>query len=1058
MPSHTPSTPLHDPSLSADVPGTAATPLVSIVVRSMDRPTLAQALRSIEAQSWPAIEVVVVNAKGEGHRPPPQRCGPFELRFIEAGRPLRRAQAANAGLAASRGEWICFLDDDDWFDSGHIATLARRLLQDTTSVAAYSGVSCVEADAQTGELREVMRYNLDFDPARLYCENYLPMHSVLFSRAAASRTAGFDESLDIFEDWDFWIQLSRVGPFTHVDRVSATYRLGSGDSGLYGNVALQEEYAQRILEKWLGALRPEDWARVWALARSGLRLQDGLRREIDLAHRSFEAERAEFERIRLGLGDEIGGLQGEIARQQRHAEHLLKTIADVEQQRKAAVDNQMRVSDALRSTMLEYQKSAALLREEQYTVVRPILRNLKRVVRGVWRRVPRPVQAVARQALGRPEPAGVPAPPAVVPGDGGTHDWREALAGGTPGLFTVIVFPVIDWHFRIQRPQHLARELGRQGHRVLYLSTTFASGDGPSGCRLLGSPSPNVHLVQLPLSGPAPNIYEDLLSPDQSQELAASLAWLQQAAGLGSLVSMVNLPFWRSVAARLPANLIVYDCMDFHAGFSTNTGLMLNEEEGLLRDCDLLLTTSTRLAQLMQAKAPGKPHALVRNGTEVDHFATIPDVLKVRRDGRPVIGYFGAISEWFDMPLVVSAARERPGWRFILVGSTFGCDVTEAKRVPNIEFVGEVPYAELPQWVHGFDVCLIPFILNELTSCTNPVKVYEYLSAGKPVVATRMPELEAISEQVLLADDNADFVKQLDRALEGSSDEKAAASRREWASGHSWRARADQLSAAVASTLPKVSVIVLCFNNLELTKACLDSVERHSLWPDLELVVVDNASSDGTPDYLKLFASSRPWVKLVLNDTNRGFAAGNNAGLAAASGEILVMLNNDTEVSPGWIHGLRRHFQRDPRLGLVGPVTDNIGNEAMIQVGYADREGMPAWAAERMVRHAGERLDCRVVAFFCVALRREVYEQVGGLDESFGLGFFEDDDYCNRARAAGLELAIAEDVFVHHHLSASFDKIKSSTRQQLFEKNKEIYERKWGPWVPHQYRPAKSGD
>ncbi|HSH91659.1 MAG TPA: glycosyltransferase, partial [Ramlibacter sp.] len=775
------------------------------------------------------------------------------------------------------------------------------------------------------------------------------------------------------------------------------------------------------------------------------------RREIESAYLNFETERDR-------LNQDIERLESEIAQQLRHADKLMKTAADVEHQRKAAVESQMRVSEALRGTMLEYQKAAALLQKEQYTVVRPILRNIKRVVRGVWRRVPRPVQAVARQALGRAESVGVAAPPAVVPGEGRPQDWREALAGGKPGAFTAIVFPVIDWHFRIQRPQHLARELGRQGHRVLYLSTTFERASGPAACRLLGSPSPNVHLVQLPLAGPAPNIYEDLLSVEQATELAGALAWLQQAAGLGPLVSLVDLPFWRSVATRLPANLIVYDCIDFHAGFSTNTGVMLNEEEGLLRDCDLLVTTSTRLAQLMQAKAPGKPHVLVRNGTEVDHFATVPETLKVRRDGRPVVGYFGAISEWFDMEMVINAARERPGWRFILVGSTFGCDVTQAKKVPNIEFTGEVPYAELPGWVHGFDVCVIPFILNELTSCTNPVKVYEYLSAGKPVVATRMPELEAISEQVYLASDNADFVKQLDRALEDSSDSGAAVGRREWAAGHSWRARADQLSAAVADTLPKVSVIVLCFNNLELTRACLDSVERHSLWPQLELVVVDNASTDGTPDYLKQFAASRPWVKLVLNATNAGFAAGNNAGLAAATGEILILLNNDTEVSPGWIHGLRRHFQRDPRLGLVGPVTDNIGNEAMVQVGYSDKKHMPAWAADRMVQHAGERLDCRVLAFFCVAMRREVHEQVGGLDESFGLGFFEDDDYCNRARAAGWELAIAEDVFVHHHLSASFDKIKGTTRQALFEKNKEIYERKWGPWVPHQYRPAKSGE
>jgi GT2 family glycosyltransferase len=215
---------------------------------------------------------------------------------------------------------------------------------------------------------------------------------------------------------------------------------------------------------------------------------------------------------------------------------------------------------------------------------------------------------------------------------------------------------------------------------------------------------------------------------------------------------------------------------------------------------------------------------------------------------------------------------------------------------------------------------------------------------------------------------------------------------------------------------------------------------------------VDNASSDGTPEALRQFAATRPWVKLVQNDTNVGFAAGNNAGLAAATGEILILLNNDTQVSPGWLHGLWRHLDRDPGLGLVGPVTNNIGNEAKIEAGYTDPADMPGWAFARALRHANQQHECRVLAFFCVALRRQVYEQIGGLDESFGLGFFEDDDYCNRVRAAAWRLAIAEDVFVHHHLSASFDQLKASSRQALFEKNRAIYESKWGPWIPHEYR------
>ncbi|WP_082151364.1 glycosyltransferase [Caenimonas sp. SL110] len=1083
-------------------------PLASIVIRSMDRPTLTRALACIAVQTWPAIEVVLVNAKGEGHAPVGDKCGPFPVQTVSKGGRLSRSQAANAGIAAARGQWICFLDDDDWFSPTHIEALALRLLREPQAVAAYSGVSCVEMD-ESGEPREVMRYNFEFDAARLILENYLPIHAVLFQRAAALRVAGFDEALPIFEDWDFWIQLSRGTRFEHVDQVSATYRLGSGDSGLYGNTALQEEYAQRILRKWLPEIRQEDWAAIWDKTRRGFRVQDALNRDIkrltaetatwqgevlrlnqDLQARHVElaqlgqvfatAEQAwrsqllQQEQVRLAAiaaleqtieaerqqaaqaaASSAALAQGWEAEARRSAQAAADTLAQAEAARLEATASAMRVGEALHRAMNEYNSTAAMLREEQFTVWRPLMRKAKRSVKGVWRQLPTPVQKVVRQALGRPLPPMHLAPAAEVPGTGQACDWRAALAGGTPGAFTVILFPVIDWHFRIQRPQHMARELGRQGHRVLYVSTTFVDGSGPADCRLIESPAPNIFLLQLALPHPVPNIYEGALSVEQAQQLADTFVWLQQTADLGPLVSLIDLPFWRPVAARLPANLVVYDCMDYHAGFSNNIGASLGEEHLLLKTCDLLVTTSSRLADMMQARAPGKPHALVRNGTEVAHFANVPSELKIARDERPVVGYFGAISEWFDIQLVIDLAQSRPQWRFILVGSTFGCDISQAQKVDNIEFVGEVPYNELPGWVHAFDVCLIPFLINELTSCTNPVKVYEYLSAGKPVVATRMPELEAIADQVQIADDAVGFARAIELAFEENKDPQAVTARRSWASGHSWEARAEQFSKAVADCLPRVSLIVLCYNNLELTKACVESVEKHSLWPNLELILVDNASSDDTPAWLTQYAKGRSWVKPVLNSKNLGFAAGNNVGLKVATGDYLIMLNNDTEVSPGWIHGLRRHFVSDPGLGMVGPVTDNIGNEAKIDVGYTDKADMPAWAAARAVHHAGERIDNRVLAFFCVALRRKVYEEVGGLDEAFGLGFFEDDDYCNRARAAGWRLAIAEDVFVHHHLSASFDKLKSSTRQALFEKNKEIYERKWGPWVPHVYREPK---
>ncbi|MEG2042783.1 MAG: glycosyl transferase family 2, partial [Hafnia sp.] len=138
--------------------------------------------------------------------------------------------------------------------------------------------------------------------------------------------------------------------------------------------------------------------------------------------------------------------------------------------------------------------------------------------------------------------------------------------------------------------------------------------------------------------------------------------------------------------------------------------------------------------------------------------------------------------------------------------------------------------------------------------------------------------------------------------------------------------------------------------------------------------------------------------------------------------------------------------------GIVGPVTNNIGNEAKIQIAYQNMEEMQVEAAKYTLSHIGKLQPIQTVAFFCVMFPRKVYEDVGPLDEAFGRGFFEDDDYCRRIEQLGLTIACAEDVFIHHHLSASFNKLKSADRQALFDQNKATYEAKWGTWTPHAYK------
>jgi GT2 family glycosyltransferase len=251
-----------------------------------------------------------------------------------------------------------------------------------------------------------------------------------------------------------------------------------------------------------------------------------------------------------------------------------------------------------------------------------------------------------------------------------------------------------------------------------------------------------------------------------------------------------------------------------------------------------------------------------------------------------------------------------------------------------------------------------------------------------------------------------------------------------------------------------VSIVVVTHNNLLFTRMCLASVLADTEDVDFEVIVVDNGSADGTPEFLERVSRMGPRVRFTLNPQNRGFAAATNQGLAMASGQALVLLNNDTIVPPGWLARLTQPLA-DPAVGLVGPVTNRAGNEAQIDAPYRTFDEFLEVAAQRADSHAGRTFDVPMLTMFCLALSRTAFEQLGPLDERYEVGMFEDDDYSLRAQAAGYRVVCAEDVFVHHFGGASFGELTATGRAgALFQANRQRFEAKWGvSWEPHRRRP-----
>lgn len=256
-----------------------------------------------------------------------------------------------------------------------------------------------------------------------------------------------------------------------------------------------------------------------------------------------------------------------------------------------------------------------------------------------------------------------------------------------------------------------------------------------------------------------------------------------------------------------------------------------------------------------------------------------------------------------------------------------------------------------------------------------------------------------------------------------------------------------------ARTSADASIVMVTHDNLVVTRMCVESVLANTGGVSFELVIVDNASTDSTPAYLQDLVARDRRVRVVLNDENQGFAAGVNTGLRAAVADVLVVLNNDVIVAPGWLAGLRSHLG-DERVGMVGPVTNAAPNEARVPTSYTTYGQFLAEAAMRRSEHGGEAFDIPVLTMFCVALRRSVFEAVGPLDEQFGKGMFEDDDYSARVLEAGYRVVCAEDLLVHHFGEASFGNlVATGEHAALMARNRRRYEEKWGrSWSPHARR------
>ncbi|MBO8130497.1 MAG: glycosyltransferase [Candidatus Marinimicrobia bacterium] len=244
------------------------------------------------------------------------------------------------------------------------------------------------------------------------------------------------------------------------------------------------------------------------------------------------------------------------------------------------------------------------------------------------------------------------------------------------------------------------------------------------------------------------------------------------------------------------------------------------------------------------------------------------------------------------------------------------------------------------------------------------------------------------------------------------------------------------------SAPPKVSVITLTFNGIEYTKMFFKYLLKNTSG-SYEVIVVDNGSSDGTREYLDYLSNNYSHVKVILNNTNVGFSKGANQGLSFANGKYLMVINNDVLVPPEWLEKMIKPFEIDESIGLVGPLTNWISGLQMVEnVQYENPEDFEEYAMRISEARKYKYTPRRRIAGFAMMINRRLYDAIGGFDENFVGGNYEDDDYCLRASKAGFKIVVAENVFMHHYGSATFKSNKINYEKSI-EMNKEIFKKKW---------------
>jgi UDP-galactopyranose mutase len=366
---------------------------------------------------------------------------------------------------------------------------------------------------------------------------------------------------------------------------------------------------------------------------------------------------------------------------------------------------------------------------------------------------------------------------------------------GPPGKPDILCFSHLRWNFVFQRPQHLLTRFARD-RRVFFLEEPLR--DGESSRLDITADSSGVVVA-------VPHLPSTLDSSAVTRELRALLDGLIEAECISQYVSWYYTPMSRAFSAHLKPRAIVYDCMDELAGFAGAPAGLRAAEAELLDAADVVFTGGQSLFEAKRALHPNV--YACPSSVDADHFRRArlggPEPDDQRAIPEPRLGFFGVIDERLDIALLDGLSMRRPDWQIVMIGPVVKVDPATLPRRDNIHYLGSKSYAELPAYIAGWSVALLPFARNEATRFISPTKTPEYLAAGKPVVSTSIHDVVRPYGEMglaLIADTPEEFVEAVEQAMSrppGSQREAVDA----FLARTSWEATFEQMSQLVDSAV-----------------------------------------------------------------------------------------------------------------------------------------------------------------------------------------------------------------------------------------------------------------